>query len=107
MKLITKEIERLTPRLYAQDGKGDDAIVYAKFFDPQGSSTWYMTEYDPERREAFGLVVGMETELGYFSITELEQFRGPLGLGIERDLHFRPTRLGDIKAALRGEGARP
>ena len=48
MKLLTKELEKKLPSLYAQDGKGDEAIAYAKFFDPCGSWTWYVTEYDPK-----------------------------------------------------------
>ena len=43
----------------------------------------------------FGLVIGFEQELGYFSLTELEAARGPLGLPIERDQHFEPKPLRD------------
>jgi Protein of unknown function (DUF2958) len=39
----------------------------------------------------FGAVSGFEFELGYFSLSELEQTTGPLGLHIERDLYFKPT----------------
>ena len=31
MKLLTKELQKKLPPLYSQDGKGDDAIAYAKF----------------------------------------------------------------------------
>ena len=41
----------------------------------------------------FGLVYGLEKELGYFSLNELESVRGPLGLGIERDKSFKPKPL--------------
>jgi hypothetical protein len=33
-------------------------------------------------------VVGLEIELGYFSLSELKSVKGPLGLPIERDLHY-------------------
>lgn len=36
----------------------------------------------------FGYVIGLEAELGYFSLSELEQIRGALGLPVERDLYF-------------------
>jgi hypothetical protein len=36
----------------------------------------------------FGLVQGFEEELGYFTLRELQEARGPLGLAIERDMHF-------------------
>jgi Protein of unknown function (DUF2958) len=45
----------------------------------------------------FGWVVGHEQELGYLLLSELEAACGPLGLPIERDLHFRPTRLSEVK----------
>jgi hypothetical protein len=88
MKLMTAEILKKIPALYAQDGKGEAAKVYVKIFCPWGNFTWFATEYDPETRQFFGLVVGFETELGYFSLDELEAIHGPFGLKIERDRHF-------------------
>src|SRR6266487_5652898 len=61
---------RGTPPLYSQDGQGDEAIVYVKIFDPSGSWTWYLTEWDGAQ-EAFGLVRGNDCELGYVSLAEL------------------------------------
>ena len=83
MKLITKAIEAKVPATLAQNGKGDAAIIYAKFF--HRSLTWYMTEYDPVGRIAWGLVQGFEEEWGYFSIDEMETISSP---GVERDLYF-------------------
>ncbi len=80
------------PKLYATK-KEDDPLAVLKYFTPDSSWTWFLTEYDPEQRLAFGLVIGLERELGYFSFAELEVLRGPMGLPIERDLHFKPTRL--------------
>ena len=48
----------------------------------------------------FGLVDGHEAELGYFSLLELENARGPLGLRIERDLWWKPTRLSAVRKEL-------
>ena len=96
MKLLTKELQKKLPPLYSQDGKGDDAIAYAKFFDPCSSWTWYVTEYDPNTREFFGLVDGEYKELGYFSLDQLESFTNVLGLGIERDIHFDPIKLSKL-----------
>ena len=96
MKLLTKELQKKLPPLYAQDGKGKEAIAYAKFFDPCSSWTWYATEYDPEDKLFFGLAGTQDKELGYFSLTELERFTNILGLGIERDLHFEPTKLSKL-----------
>ena len=44
----------------------------------------------------FGLVCGMERELGYFSLAELQSVRGPLGLRVERDLYFTPTPMSGL-----------
>jgi hypothetical protein len=35
--------------------------------------------------------------MGYFSLKELEAITDPLGLGIERDEHFTPKRLSEVK----------
>jgi hypothetical protein len=68
-----------------------------KYFDPCGSWTWLGIEFDGEDT-FFGYVSGFECELGYFSLSDLASVKGPLGLGIERDLHFKPTRLSEIRA---------
>jgi len=97
MKLLTKEIKDRIPALYAQDGKGDEAICHVKFFHACAHATWFATEYDPEERMFFGWVELHPGcgELGYFSLDELESVKGPLGLGIERDMSFQPTPLGE------------
>jgi hypothetical protein len=89
MKLMTEELEQLFPPLYATEGKDPRKVkIIAKFFTPFSNWTWYATEYDPQKRIFFGYVRGLENELGYFSLDELESVKGPLGLGIERDLYF-------------------
>ncbi len=89
MKLMTPELEAKFPPLYSTERSRPENIkVIAKFFDPCASWTWFATEYDKTESLFFGLVKGMETELGYFSLQELESYEGPLGLGIERDLYF-------------------
>ena len=61
---------------------------------PDGNATWLLTELNPDIDLAFGLCdLGLgEPELGYVSLSELAAVRGPLGLPLERDLHFVPTR---------------
>ncbi len=96
MKLLTKELEAKLPPLYSQDGKGDDALALVKFFTPDSFWSWYATEYDPVERVFFGLVDGLEKELGYFRLDELESVKGPLGLSIERDIYFEPMRIKEL-----------
>ena len=95
MKLINNEIKRVLPKLYEQDGKGLNAIAYIKFFTPDSNWSWYVTEFDGIDT-FFGLVDGFEKELGYFSLSELQSVKGPLGLKIERDLYFKPTKLKNL-----------
>ena len=95
MKLITKEIQKILPKLFEQDSKGLNAIAYVKFFTPDSNWTWYATEFDG-KDTFFGLVDGLCKELGYFSLSELENVKGPSGLKIERDLYFEPTTLKEL-----------
>jgi hypothetical protein len=104
MKLLPKEIREKMPALYSQDGKGGKAIVYTKYFTPSSSWTWLVLEGEPVLDESqnevdyrfFGLVFGHEREFGYFLLSELEEVRGPMGLPIERDLHWQPKTLDEI-----------
>ena len=110
MKLLTQEIREKLPPLNAQDGKGGEAIVHAKFFTPDSNWTWLATEGEPILDDAgseidfqfFGLVDGIEKELGYFNLSELEDVRGPMGLPIERDLHWQPKTLEEIAPEMFG-----
>lgn len=88
MKLLTKEILKKLPNLLSQDAKKPEEVkVIVKFFDPMGSWTWYATEYDGQDT-FFGYVRGMDNELGYFLLSDLESIGNSRILGIERDLHF-------------------
>ncbi len=88
---------RATDKLPGLGQGGDDPIAKIRLFNPTGVGTWYVAEFDPERMEAFGYVDLHEGELGYFSIVELVQFRGRFGLPIERDLHYTPKRLSEVR----------
>ena len=99
MQLMTKEIEKLASKypLQSQDGKGMDARIIVKFFDPTSNWTWYATEYDPEHKEFFGYVSGYDNEMGYFSLEELQSVKASrFGLGIERDMYFTNKTVKDI-----------
>lgn len=98
MKLLTKEITAKLPKLYSQE-KEADPMVICKFFTPWTNWTWFVTEGDIEGNDArfFGMVHGHEKEMGYFMLSELQSVKGPFGLKIERDIHFTPCRLSEIK----------
>ena len=96
MKLLTKALkDKLTTNHNDQDGsKINKAIV--KLFNPSGVGTWYLSELDPKTNVAYGLCDLGDPEFGYVSIDELSEVKGFMGLGIERDLHFKPTRFDDL-----------
>ncbi len=93
MKLLTKEMTQRIPNLYEQEGKGEDATAYVKFFLPGTRWTWYVTEFNT-KDVFFGWVrSGISPdfdELGYFSLSELEE------ANVERDLYFEPKPLREI-----------
>ena len=70
-----------------------------KYFTPSAQWSWFATEFDGDDT-FFGLVEGFEKELGYFSLSELKEARGPLGLPIERDLFWQPKTLAEIAPEL-------
>jgi hypothetical protein len=98
MKLLTKEIVSQLPALRTTENTPlSEKKAVCKFFTPDSSWTWYAVEGEQEGDEFvfFGLVEGLEREWGYFYLSELESVRGPMGLPIERDLHFN----GEIPSA--------
>lgn len=102
--LISDDVRATLPGLYSTE-HDDDPLVRAKLFTPWTNWSWYVTEFDGED-VLFGLVSGHEVELGYFTLSELEAIRGPGGLCIERDLHFTPRPLSQVRkevAKLRAE----
>src|ERR1700761_3661991 len=105
MKLLTEaqrakliDNGRRQAKVKGTSGELDFAPV-VKLFNPCGAATWLLTEIDPDDETvAWGLCdlgVGCP-EFGTVSLTELGEYRGRLGLGIERDLWF--TAKGPISA---------
>ena len=102
MKLLTQEIKKRLPKLYETEHVPlEEKIVACKFFTPDFCWSWFILE-GQEQEDGdflmFAWVVGLERELGYVSLRELEGIRGPLGLPIERDLHFKPRPLKEVMA---------
>lgn len=96
MKLITKDLENRFKKIGSQENIPlKDHIVVAKFFNPAGAGTWFVTEYDPETKICFGFVSifgDWNDEWGSFSLAELEELKGPFGIGIERDMFWTEKR---------------
>lgn len=92
MRLMTKALEAKLQKypLDSQDGIEKKRVI-AKFFNPMGRGTWYVTEGEKQPNGDwlfFGLVDLFEQEWGYFTLSSLEGIRLPYDLGIERDRYF-------------------
>jgi hypothetical protein len=84
-------------------GEDIDPIPVVKLFTPDANATWLLTELDPDAPDiAFGLCdLGLGSpELGYLSLVEIGNVRGPMGLPIERDEHYQETRSISVLANL-------
>jgi hypothetical protein len=116
MKLLTKEIIKKMPPLYANENKkAEETPVIVKFFSPEGRWTWFVTEASLEKPDGTqkALKDCTEAELddpannilmfnychsglgddcdewGYVSLKELKEIRtARFKLPIERDMHF-------------------
>lgn len=98
MKLMTKKLLERFAQVGSQ-AEEKDPLIIAKFFNPCGAGTWYATEYDPKTRIFFGyasIFGDWNDEWGSFALDELQSYKGPLGIGIERDLYFGEKRASEV-----------
>ena len=116
-QIFPAEVHAIIPPLYTSE-ENPDPLVVMKFFTPDTNWTWYIIEGSPVDENGdvlqsdpsndvqavdfqfFGLVDGIETELGYISLNELRTIRGPLGLPIERDEHWKPRSLSEVESII-------
>lgn len=98
MKLLTEELKRRLPPLYSQENEADPMVI-CKFFDPTGSFTWFILEFDGKDLFFAQVYSSLcpEGELGYVSLAELQSVKGRFGLGIERDIWFKSCKLSECK----------
>jgi hypothetical protein len=97
MDLIPRELEAILPPFLGQEQLADP-IAFIKLFDPSSRYTFFVLEAQREPDGDLNLFGFYRSPLGpdddkfgYTSLRDLETFRGPSGLGIERDLHFPQT----------------
>ena len=96
MKLMTKELEEEFKKypIGSQDGLGGQVKVIAKYFNPMGAATWFITEADKKENgdfEMYGfcnLGDSDMAEFGYVMLSELQNIKLPFGMTIERDLYL-------------------
>lgn len=94
MILWTKEIEKkaTTFPIGSQDGKGENAEIIVKYFNPYGTGTWLITEAQKQEDGdwlLFGYCHIFEWEWGYVMLSEIMNTKvNVFGcmLPLERDL---------------------
>ena len=111
MKLLTRKLRQQLLPLYSQE-EVEDPMVWVRFFTPDSSWSWYATEGSPVDENGmmippgsstpqadylfFGLVVGLEEELGYFSRAELQAARGHSGYPLSGISRSNPVPLSKV-----------
>ena len=93
MKIITKEIaDAFKKQGYTGNKEAKDIKIILKLFNPTGAGTWYLYEQEDEDIYMCFANLGdpMFAECGSVSMSELMAYKGRFGLGIERDMHFKP-----------------
>ena len=97
MQLLTDTLKReFAAQGSVASKKAEFIMVIAKYFCPWNGWTWFAAEWNPITETFFGYVnLGddLTAELGYFSLEELEELEGPLGLKVERDQYWTPRSL--------------
>ena len=91
-QLIDQETRHRLLPLEQGEERGLEAIAHIKIFTPDSNWVWYASAFDGEDM-LFGLVVGIDIELGYVLLSELEELKGPKGAYVERDADFEFTSL--------------
>lgn len=96
MTLLAKDIQSILPPLYSQN-RNADPLVFVRFFDCLGDWSWYAAEFDGTNL-FFGVVLGLEREVGYFSLTEFEEVNRSAGFErIKHDPDFEPAPISEIR----------
>jgi hypothetical protein len=88
----------------SENTKLENKKIVAKYFSPMSGWNWYVMEGEPQDDGDylyFGLVQGYETELGYFTLHEMQNCVTDLGNGeklplIELDQWFKPTKVKEL-----------
>jgi hypothetical protein len=97
MQLLTDSIRAILLENGARFGQDPDfdPVPVVKLFTPDGAATWLIASAEPDEPDIlFGLCdlgVGFP-ELGSVRLSEIAAISGLLGLAVERDTGFSPTK---------------
>ena len=78
--------------------KQSERMVYARLYDIFGWQTWWLLEYDPKTKNAYGFTKTKYWLKGWVTenIFELEVFKGAWRSLIELDEFFKPTKFKNL-----------
>jgi hypothetical protein len=96
MKILTQEIlDAFRKQGDTSQKSAKDIRIVLKLFNPTGAGTWYLYEkIDDDVYMCFANLGDPEmAECGTVSMSELLEFKGLFGLGIERDKSFEPLSM--------------
>lgn len=98
MELVTAEQRRQL--IDNRNLEGDALLPVVKIFSPVGSATWLIASMNPEDEDTMCGLCDLGTgypEIGYVRLSELQSGTlrvppaGSVGIGLERDLYFKPS----------------
>ncbi len=103
-KLMTKEVEALLPKLYSTEVvPTEQKVAVVKYFLTGSRYTLYVVEAEklPDGDfQFFGYCISPDgpecDEWGYTNLSQLAAMKNKMGLGVERDLYFKPTKVRDL-----------
>jgi len=103
LRLLPYTVRENLPILGEQQGLGGQAQAWTRWFTPDGSRQWYITEGSARRNDEgqavdyllFGLVAERGRKLDYFWLSDFAD-RSPADLLVHRDLCWRPKTLAEI-----------
>src|SRR5690348_15425863 len=74
---ILRKLQAQDPEVLGHELSQEEELVITKFFTPDSSWTWYAVSASPDPDtgdvQFFGLVDGLEQELGYFWLSQLQK----------------------------------
>jgi hypothetical protein len=90
LKLAQIETDKDTPL--------EDRVIHMHFF--LDGHDWYLSEYDPQRRQFFGYLVPNDdyhnARWDYFSFDELCRMRAKANAEVVRNTHWKPKRAIEV-----------
>ena len=100
MELLTKSQSKALQAAFLKHDEIKDHKCLVKLFNPVGRGTWWIIDQDPKDEDYLWCVAKLfddiGPEVGSVSLSDMQKTKGFGGLGIERDIHFKPMLVSEI-----------